>query len=215
MRNKIIEKTLPSIYLTNIAISGTLGRTVILERVSEKSKLLRGLCLTPFLCGKLVQDPQTGKWISAHQAREKGFPVRGPTYLVFASGKYICAGIKDLGMVHDTLKEIQKDLKRCGYNTKPTWKVQNVNFTGHIPCEINLSIFVGGKVRDIDYDPEVYPGAIYRLPGKKAITVTFYHSGRFIVAGIQRQNVDDAHKEARKVVKTFIESIPTKAFIVK
>lgn len=210
-KQDLIRLAAESLTITNISISGTLQKKIILEKIPTKSKLLKRPYWFPAVKGKFIQDAKTGRWVDI--AKVEGAPRKGPSYLIFSSGCFIGAGIKNLDMAKDIIAEIKNDLKRCGYKVKPVWNVQNIAFSGGFPCPLNLDVFLGNRVKNMIYEPEVFPGARYKFPGKKARSITLYSTGKFILNGIRCQNIASAYKSARRMIKELVENIPLKVFV--
>jgi len=66
--------------------------------------------------------------------------------------------------------------------TSPKITVQNIVISGELHATIDLYAFSKG-VKDVDYEPEQFPGAIFRVYGPTKISVIIYKNGKLICTG--------------------------------
>ena len=79
-------------------------------------------------------------------------------------------------------------------------KVQNVVVSADIHAKLNLNFLVS-KLDDIQYNPETFPGAIYKL-GKLNASFLLFDTGRVICTGTKSlKEVNDALAELIKRLK--------------
>jgi len=113
--------------------------------------------------------------------------------LIFSTGKMVCTGAKSEKHSRSAITKIVKELKKGGIIIlgKPSVKVEN----------IVASVSLGGKVdlekasftlRKTMYEPEQFPGLIYRMDEPKVVILVFA-SGSLVVTGAKKeQEVYDA-----------------------
>ncbi len=119
------------------------------------------------------------------------------TALIFNSGKIICAGLKSERQAKRILRKIVDELHMRGVVIvgEPEIKVQNVVASGDLRGSIDLedAAYILPK---IVYDPEQFPGLIYRM---KDPTLTFlvFAKGKVVCAGAKSE--EDVHQAFSKL----------------
>src|SRR5512136_145854 len=113
--------------------------------------------------------------------------------LIFGTGKMVCTGAKSEKDSRSAITKVVKELKKGGIIIlgKPSVKVEN----------IVASVILGGKVdlektsvmlRKTMYEPEQFPGLIYRMDEPKVVILVFA-SGKLVCTGAKKeQDVFDA-----------------------
>ena len=105
--------------------------------------------------------------------------------LIFSSGKVVMTGVKnheDLARGLDIL--IQK-LKEAGVTCReiPDVAVTNIVCSYDMGMKINLNkIVMSLSFESIEYEPEQFPGLVYRIPDPKIVALLF-SSGKIILTG--------------------------------
>jgi transcription initiation factor TFIID TATA-box-binding protein len=105
--------------------------------------------------------------------------------LVFGSGKVVLTGAKNieslskgLNILGDQLRSFNIDIPK-----KLTYKIQNIVTSADLATPINLNkIAVGFNLDRIEYEPEQFPGLVYRLEDPKVVVLLF-GSGKLIITG--------------------------------
>jgi transcription initiation factor TFIID TATA-box-binding protein len=110
--------------------------------------------------------------------------------LVFSSGKMVITGAKSAQEIHDavmTLREMLKDgiISASSQSKKPLIEVQNVVASGNIGCRINLEL-AALLLDNSMYEPEQFPGLIYRIPNPKTVLLLF-QSGNIVCTGAKKE----------------------------
>jgi transcription initiation factor TFIID TATA-box-binding protein len=122
--------------------------------------------------------------------------------LIFNSGKIVCTGARTLEQVDSAMERIVEALKKIGVavKAKPTYTVQNMVASGSIDMEINLNV-LAVKLENTEYEPEQFPGLVYKLRGTNA-TFLLFTNGQIVCTGTKsRQEVDEAVKKLKKKLK--------------
>jgi len=119
--------------------------------------------------------------------------------LIFSSGNVVCTGAKSMDEVKESIKKIIKILEKIGIKIKiePKINVQNVVASGSIGMYLNLNT-LAMKLPNTEYEPEQFPGLVYKLPGTKA-TFLLFSNGKIVCTGTKSQ--EDVHKSIEKLVK--------------
>jgi transcription initiation factor TFIID TATA-box-binding protein len=105
--------------------------------------------------------------------------------LVFASGKVVITGVKsheDLARGLDILTNKMKEVGVICYD-KPNVAVTNMVCSYDLGMKINLNkVVMALSFESIEYEPEQFPGLVYRIPDPKIVALLF-SSGKIILTG--------------------------------
>jgi transcription initiation factor TFIID TATA-box-binding protein len=116
--------------------------------------------------------------------------------LIFSSGKMVCTGAKSGKESRSAIMKVVKELKKCGIIilSKPDFKVVNIVASASLGGKVDLEKTVV-TIRKTMYEPEQFPGLIYRMDEPKVVILIFA-SGSLVVTGAKKeQDVYDAvHK---------------------
>jgi transcription initiation factor TFIID TATA-box-binding protein len=113
--------------------------------------------------------------------------------LIFSSGKMVCTGAKSEKLARRAVMTVVKELKKSGIIIigKPDLKIQNIVSSASLGGKIDLELAVGKLVKTM-YEPEQFPGLIYRMDEPKVVILIFA-SGNLVCTGAKReQDVYDA-----------------------
>lgn len=105
--------------------------------------------------------------------------------LVFSSGKIICTGAKNMDEVNDTVKSMTKKIKDAGASTmkKPQVKMQNIVASADLKKDLHLSSIAKSlMLENVEYEPEQFPGLVYRLDNLGVVLLLF-SSGKLVCTG--------------------------------
>lgn len=117
--------------------------------------------------------------------------------LVFSSGKLVITGAKSTDMVHEAVDTVIGILKESGtiIEEKPEIIVQNIVASGNFNSRtINLEL-ASMWLESSMYEPEQFPGLIYRLPVPKTVLLLF-QSGNLVCTGAKTE--DQVHEAVRR-----------------
>ena len=119
--------------------------------------------------------------------------------LIFSSGNVVCTGAKSMQEVDESIKKIIKVLEKIGIKIKiePKINVQNIVASGSIGMYLNLNT-LAMKLPNTEYEPEQFPGLVYKLPGGKA-TFLLFSNGKIVCTGTKSQ--EEVHQSIEKLVK--------------
>ncbi len=112
--------------------------------------------------------------------------------LIFSSGKVVCTGARSMEKVHESIKKIIKSLKKINVDIKiePEVKIQNMVASGSVGMDLNLNT-LAMKLPNTEYEPEQFPGLVYKLNEAKA-TFLLFSNGKVVCTGTK--SVDAVHK---------------------
>jgi transcription initiation factor TFIID TATA-box-binding protein len=107
-------------------------------------------------------------------------------FLIFTSGKVVCTGSKDVDEVHPAITSMAKTLASIGIEniySEPEIIVQNIVASANLNTDLNLNaIALGLGLENIEYEPEQFPGLVYRIKVPKVVVLIF-SSGKLVVTG--------------------------------
>jgi len=108
--------------------------------------------------------------------------------LLFRSGKANCTGAKNIEDVRKTIniiagRLIKIDIKDVYENKDLKITVQNMVATANLEGELNLNeVAMGLGLDNIEYEPEQFPGLVYRIKEPKVVMLIF-SSGKIVCTG--------------------------------
>jgi transcription initiation factor TFIID TATA-box-binding protein len=121
--------------------------------------------------------------------------------LIFGSGRMVCTGAKSIEDVISGLTRVFEKLKAMGISIpqKPEIKIQNIVASADLGTVLNLNaIAIGLGLENIEYEPEQFPGLVYRLSNPKVVMLLF-GSGKLVVTGGKKP--EDAEAAVEKIVE--------------
>ncbi|HYM38995.1 MAG TPA: TATA-box-binding protein [Thermoplasmata archaeon] len=115
--------------------------------------------------------------------------------LLFRSGKVVCTGAKSLESVRTAIALVSKQIAAAGFSVKkdPEIEVQNIVATADLGAQIDLNtVAVTLGLTSVEYEPEQFPGLVYRLDDPKVVLLMF-GSGKVVCTGARKpEDVDKA-----------------------
>ena len=181
------DKKYESLKIENIVASGVIAESIDLVEFSSKVK--------------------------GCELNKKRFPgavyrIQDPKIacLIFSSGKIVMTGIRNDKALADGLAIIIKSLKKAGIKPlkEPKVAVTNMVCSYNLGTRINLNkIVLTLNVENIEYEPEQFPGLVYRIKDPKIVTLLF-SSGKIILTG--GKNLEDV-KKGVDILEQKLESI--------
>ena len=108
--------------------------------------------------------------------------------LLFRSGKAVCTGGKSLEQVKIAIGKVAKQVEAAGIAVKkdPKIEVQNIVATSDFGSKINLNaIAMTLGLENVEYEPEQFPGLVYRLDSPKVVVLLF-GSGKLVCTGARK-----------------------------
>jgi transcription initiation factor TFIID TATA-box-binding protein len=121
--------------------------------------------------------------------------------LLFRSGKIVCTGAKSIDEAHKGIENVFQSLRNIGIDVKgtPEIKVQNIVASANLHAALNLNaVAVGLGLENIEYEPEQFPGLVYRVSDPKVVVLLF-GSGKLVITGGRKP--EDAANAVDQIVK--------------
>jgi len=121
--------------------------------------------------------------------------------LIFSSGKVVCTGARSMDKVEESIKKIIKSLEKINVKItiKPEIKIQNIVASGSVGMDLNLNT-LAMKLENTEYEPEQFPGLVYKLAAAKA-TFLLFSNGKVVCTGTKSE------KEVHAALDKLIENL--------
>ena len=121
-------------------------------------------------------------------------------FLLFATGKVVGTGATSVENVYIAVTNLVLDLRRIGVSVEdhPEFTVQNIVSTSDIGRWLNLdSVALELGLENVEYEPEMFPGLVYRVRDPKVVVLIF-SSGKIVITGAK--NIDDAERAVKNLM---------------
>jgi len=108
------------------------------------------------------------------------------TFLIFSTGKMVITGLRRADEASPGVKKVVKYLKKAGINvSNPEITIQNIVASGdlHTFIDLNKAAIV---MNNAMYEPEVFPGLIYRMQDPKTVFLIF-STGKIVCTGAKNK----------------------------
>jgi len=118
-------------------------------------------------------------------------------FLLFRSGKVNCTGTKNITDLDNAMGMLSAKLRGLKYNIgeHPEYTIQNMVASSDVGVELNLNaLAIGLGLENVEYEPEVFPGMVYRISEPK-LAVLLFRSGKIVIAGARSQSDCDQARE--------------------
>ena len=124
--------------------------------------------------------------------------------LIFSSGRVVCTGAKSMKKVKESIAAIIKNVGKIKLKIKiqPIIHVQNMVASGSIGMDLNLNR-LAMHLEHTEYEPEQFPGLVYKLPGTRA-TFLLFSNGKIVCTGTKSEKkLHEAVDKLITVLKKF------------
>ena len=107
--------------------------------------------------------------------------------LIFSSGRIVCTGAKSMKKVKEAVENIIKNIEKIKIKVteEPKCVVQNMVASGSIGIDLNLNS-LAVELENTEYEPEQFPGLVYKLPGTRA-TFLLFSNGKIVCTGTRSE----------------------------
>lgn len=123
------------------------------------------------------------------------------TILIFSTGKMVVTGLRKAAEAERVVDKVVKNIRKAGIKlSNPEITIQNIVASGdlHTNIDLNMAAIV---MEYAMYEPEVFPGLIYRMQDPKTVFLIF-STGRIVCTGAkQKEIVRDAVKKLNQQVR--------------
>jgi len=124
--------------------------------------------------------------------------------LIFNSGKMVCTGAKSEKMARRALRKVVRELKKEGIIilSKPRISIENMVSSADIHVKVDLEL-AAHILDNMMYEPEQFPGAIYRMKEPKVVILIF-SSGKLVITGAKMEK--QVHEAFEKIKSILVEN---------
>jgi len=132
------------------------------------------------------------------------FPDVKASMLVFSSGNCVITGTRSEKQLKKAVQRFVDILKRCGYELpkEPELKIQNIVASADIGKKLNLDLIALSGGYNVIYEPEIFPGCIYRDEELKVVLLLF-RSGKIVCTGAK--SLDHVKQVLQKLYDWLVE----------
>lgn len=120
--------------------------------------------------------------------------------LIFSSGNVVCTGARNMQEVEESIKKIIKALEKINIKItiKPEITIQNIVASGSIGMMLNLNV-LAMKLNNIEYEPEQFPGLVYKLISQDVkATFLLFSNGKIVCTGTKSE--EEVHRALDKLI---------------
>jgi len=110
------------------------------------------------------------------------------TILIFSTGKMVVTGMRKASEANRVVEKVLKNIRKAGIKvSNPEITIQNIVASGdlHTNIDLNMAAIV---MEYAMYEPEVFPGLIYRMQEPKTVFLIF-STGRIVCTGAKRKEI--------------------------
>ena len=117
--------------------------------------------------------------------------------LIFNSGKMVCTGAKSEKMARSAVRKVVRELKKAGIVIlgEPRITIENMVASADVGGSVDLET-ASAVLYNIMYEPDQFPGAIYRMDEPKVVILIF-STGKLVITGAKRE--EQVHEAADKI----------------
>ncbi|GMY05707.1 TATA-box-binding protein-like [Fagus crenata] len=120
--------------------------------------------------------------------------IRDPktTALIFSSGKMVVTGAKSEDAANKAARKYARIIQKLEFpTTLKNFKIQNIVASCDIKFPIRLESIVERHAVFTCYEPELFPGLVYRMKQPKVVLLIFV-SGKIVITGAKKR--EDTYK---------------------
>jgi len=110
------------------------------------------------------------------------------TILIFSTGKMVVTGMRKAEEAPRVVEKVVKNIRKAGIKVaNPEITIQNIVASGdlHTNIDLNMAAIV---MEFAMYEPEVFPGLIYRMQDPKTVFLIF-STGRIVCTGAKNKEI--------------------------
>ncbi|KAB0379757.1 hypothetical protein FD755_007541 [Muntiacus reevesi] len=126
------------------------------------------------------------------------------TALFFSSGKMVCTGGKSEEQSRLAARKYARIIQKLGFPAKfLDFKIQNMVGSCDVKFPIRLEALVLSHRQFASYEPELFPGLVYRMI-KPRIVLLIFVSGKVVLTGAKvRREINEAFNNIYSILKGF------------
>ena len=127
------------------------------------------------------------------------------TALIFSSGKMVCTGARNEEESRLASRTFAKIILKLGFPVKfSEFTVQNIVASCDVKFPIRLEGLASSHLRYCSYEPEMFPGVIFRMESPPKIVLLIFVSGKIVITGAKnREDIYKAYQNILPILKEF------------
>jgi len=177
------------VEIVNIVAGGDLNRELDLETVKSELSNTEGVS---------AEFSGEGHWQLLIRFGEGGMVI------LYRTGKYILRGgssFQDLDILKNNFLNIFEDTPIVSDNGGLSYNIQNIVFLEEFDSSVNLNqVAIQLGMENIEYEPEQFPGLIYRPKDFEPVMLVFA-TGKVIITGsTSEKEAEDAVESLRQIL---------------
>lgn len=131
------------------------------------------------------------------------------TALFFRSGKIVCTGARSVALSRWALIQFVKIIRSIGFPVSMRgYEVQNMVANTSIGKQIDLRRMAATHTLNCNYEPEQFPGLVFRVQGSRQVCLLF-ESGQIVITGAKKHvHVMRAFKAVYPIIMNFVSEQP-------
>ncbi|MDY6864922.1 MAG: TATA-box-binding protein [Halobacteriota archaeon] len=123
-------------------------------------------------------------------------------FLIFSSGKVVTTGASSVESVYVAIDNLIEEFTEIGIDIVDEVEVTIQNIvstadTGSKFLDLN-SIALGLGLENIEYEPEIFPGLVYRMSDPKVVILVF-GSGKLVITGAKK--IEDCKRALDQLIQ--------------
>lgn len=173
------------VHIENVVASVTLDQKIDLEKVARTAL-------------NVEYDPEQFPGLVYRLEKPK------TATLIFSSGKMVSTGSKSEKEVRKAVNIIVNELREAGVidtTTEPVIQIQNIVASASLGTDLNLEL-AAYTLPDVMYEPEQFPGLIYRMKNPKVVLLLFT-TGKLVCTGAKKE--EEIYTAVENVLNTLTE----------
>ncbi|XP_041988394.1 TATA-box-binding protein-like [Aricia agestis] len=126
------------------------------------------------------------------------------TALVFKSGKIVCTGARNEHDAYVAARKFARIIQKLGFPAKfLNFKIQNFIATADLRFPIRLEALQQAHGQFTSYEPELFPGLVYRMVRPRVVLLIFVNGKMVITGGKTRQEIYEAVDIIHPILRSF------------
>lgn len=184
--------------IQNVVATFNVGRTLNLHYIAHRAL---NVSFKPKQFCAVIMKIRNGP-------REDG-PTKSTTALIFSTGKLVVVGSKSVVESRLACRRFAKKIGKI--INSPVFfrdfKIQNVVGSYSHTKKIRLEILTTLLGHGVSYEPEIFPGLIFRMAGSRIVLLIFTSGKMVITGGKSEDEIRDAHSKIVPVLNNFVKQI--------
>jgi transcription initiation factor TFIID TATA-box-binding protein len=186
------------VEVVNIVAKLSFGRELALDSVADLLENSEGV-------SRVNYAPEENHWLQSYFTLSN---IEEEWYVAFyRSGSCTIVGCDSffiLERIAGTVKDVMSPIE---WNSEPSLEIKNIVAVGEVGHKLDLShLAIGLGLENIEYEPEQFPGLVYRTKSPSSVILLF-NSGKAVITGIRTESqASEAFDELTQKVEQLLKS---------